>query len=178
MIKKILWIGIPLLLLCVAYLTLRSWWILQTSSSGSRTIYHIQTWTRTDVPGEDIFVLDNQWSRILSLEDHTIAQYFHLLYDHFLIVDIGTSASKRTFTLYDLVTQQAIFSSTYYPLQDPTSLQLSWSVLTFFYAYDQTPPPTVAPCTWITNGYVQTRYFDIITQQLTASDIFTCVYFE
>ncbi|MDE1941469.1 MAG: hypothetical protein KGI66_05085, partial [Patescibacteria group bacterium] len=41
------------------------------------------------------------------------AEYFSKIVDHFAITDIGTSASLRSFAVYDLTIRKQIFSGSY-----------------------------------------------------------------
>jgi hypothetical protein len=133
------------------------------------------------MPGEDIHVYNNSWTEVLSLVSDD-PQYFYALVWNSLLIDIWTSASQRNFAIYDIPRKLKIFESTYHCSN--TCLTVSGNIVQFYYKiwneYDgQDKRPVDAPsCTWLDNGYVETRSFDLQTKTTQESWIFTCAYFE
>jgi hypothetical protein len=140
--------------------------------------YIVRHESRSNEPGEDIFVSDLSGNLIFSLTG-LAPQYFYALVQGYMILDIGTAASSRTFALYNISTQQKVFEENYHD-----ALVISGTTISFAFRvwseYDTSvPKPQNAPaCTGINNGYIQFKTLDILTQKITSTEPLLCSYFE
>jgi len=152
------------------------------NSTVSNEQYIVKTIGRGGNVGEDIYVQDKAGNAVLSLVNGD-AQYVYKLLDHYLILDIWTSAGSRTLAIYDLQTKMKIFETNYYGGLS-NSLSLKGNIIQFYYTirYEyqwlENMPSDAPHCAATYNGYIETRTFDITTRQLTKTWKYTCAYFE
>jgi hypothetical protein len=60
-------------------------------------------------------VYDDNGNLVLSLEDKDQPQYLLALYENYLVLDSGTSASQREMLVYDIKSGNKIFETDYFP---------------------------------------------------------------
>ena len=150
-----------------------SWMVNDVSS------YKVVTHSRWDVVGEDIFIYDEDDNLVLSLDDENNPQYLFALYENYVVLDSGTSASKRDMLVYDVKLGNKIFETDYYPWEN--GLVLNDNNITF---YKEIPESlwedyTLPNCeNEYDNGYVENYGYTIWEDQ--ANDLWElqCAYFE
>lgn len=85
-------------------------WMVNEVSS-----YSVNTQERWEYPWEDIYVYDENGNLVLSLEDKNQPQYLFALYENYIILDSGTSASSREMLVYDIPTGDLVYKTDYFP---------------------------------------------------------------
>lgn len=141
--------------------------------------YSVDIKERWEFPWEDIYVYDDNGNLVLSLEDKNQPQYYFALYENYLILDSGTSASEREMLVYDIKSGNKIFETVYYPWED-------WLILDgdniIFYKeigeslyWDYTLPNCENE---YDNGYVEIYGYTIWEDQANDLGNVKCAYFE
>ena len=141
--------------------------------------YSVKVQERWDMVGEDIFVYDDSGKLSLSLQDQNQPQYLFALYDNYIILDSGTSASNREMLVYNIPSGKVIFKTDYYPWEN--WLVLNDNIITY---YKQIPDSLLwdyklPECeTEYDNGYIE-KYGYTIWKNMDA-DLWDlqCAYFE
>ena len=141
--------------------------------------YSVDVQERLNAVGEDIFVYNDSGNLILSLQDQEQPQYLFALYDNYLILDSGTSASSREMLVYNIPSGKIIFKTDYYPWEN--WLVLNDNNITY---YKQIPESllwdyVLPKCeTEYDNGYIE-KYGYTIWEDMDADlgDL-QCAYFE
>ncbi len=149
-------------------------WMVNEVSS-----YSVKVQERWDMVGEDIFVYDDSGKLSLSLQDQNQPQYLFALYDNYIILDSGTSASNREMLVYNIPSGKVIFKTDYYPWEN--WLVLNDNIITY---YKQIPDSLLwdyklPECeTEYDNGYIE-KYGYTIWENMDA-DLWDlqCAYFE
>jgi len=149
-------------------------WMVNEVSS-----YSVKVQERWDMVGEDIFVYDDSGKLSLSLQDQNQPQYLFALYDNYIILDSGTSASNREMLVYNIPSGKVIFKTDYYPWEN--WLVLNDNIITY---YKQIPDSLLwdyklPECeTEYDNGYIE-KYGYTIWENMDA-DLWDlqCAYFD
>lgn len=149
------------------------WMVNETSS------YIVDTKARLDYPWEDIYVYNNYGNLVFSLENNNQPQYLFALYDKYLILDSGTSASKREMLVYDIEEAAKVYETDYYPWEK--WLVLNDNNVTFYKEIDQSMlwEYSLPQCeNEYDNGYIEEYGYTIWEDQ--ANDLWDiqCAYFE
>lgn len=183
--KWVIMICIIIIVLVVCFLFLNKkreeWYIIDwTWMVNEVSSYKVVTWNRWNMVGEDVFVYDEDDNLILSLDDKNQPQYFFALYGNYLILDSGTSASRREMLVYDILTWKVIYRTDYYPWEN-------WLVLNndnvIFYKeitpqtlfWDYTLPDCESE---YHNGYIENYWYTIWEDQANDLGDLQCAYFE
>ncbi len=149
-------------------------WISNTNLS-----YFVKTSPRGSMVWEDIYVYDSNDNLVLPLDDQNQPQYLFTLYEHYLVLDSGTSASSREMLVYDVKSGNKVFETDYYPWE--SWLVLNDGIITF---YKEIPESklwdyTLPNCeNEYDNGYVETYGYTIWGDQANNLGDIQCVYFE
>ena len=154
---------------------IESWlWIVNEVSSYSVDVKH-----RWDFPWEDIYVYDDNGNLVLNLEDKEQPQYLFTLYERYIVLDSGTSASSREIIVYDIPSWKIIFRTDYYPWEN--WLVLNDDNMTF---YKEIPQDlywdyTLPKCeNEYNNGYIESYWYTIWDDQANDLGDIQCAYFE
>lgn len=149
-------------------------WMVNEVSS-----YSVKVQERWDMVGEDIFVYDDSGKLSLSLQDQNQPQYLFALYDNYIILDSGTSASNREMLVYNIPSGKVIFKTDYYPWEN--WLVLNDNIITY---YKQIPDSLLwdyklPECeTEYDNGYIEKYGYTIWENMDTDLWDLQCAYFE
>ncbi len=149
-------------------------WILNTNVS-----YYAKTSPKGFMAWDDVYVYDSNNNLVLSLNGWDSPQYLFTLYENYLVLDSGTSASSREMLVYDVKSGNKIFETDYYPWE-------SWLVLNddniSFYKkipesklWDYTLPNCANE---YDNGYIENYWYTIWEDQADDLGDIQCVYFE
>ena len=148
-------------------------WMVNDVSS-----YSVDVKERWEFPWEDIYVYDNE-KLIFSLEDKNQPQYLFALYENYLVLDSGTSASSRKMLVYDVKSGNKIFETDYYPWED--WLVLNDDNITFYKEIPETLlwDYTLPNCeNEYDNGYIESYGYTIWEDQASDLGDIQCAYFE
>jgi len=149
-------------------------WMVNEVSS-----YSIKTRERWEFPWEDIYVYDDNENLVLSLEDKNQPQYLFALYENYLVLDSGTSASQREMLVYYITSWKVIYKTDYYPWEN--WLVLNGDSITFYKAIDQSLywEYTLPNCeNEYDNGYIESYWYTIWEDQANDLGDIQCAYFE
>ena len=149
-------------------------WMVNDVSS-----YKVVTQSRWDAVGEDIFVYDENDKLVLSLDDESQPQYFFALYENYIVLDSGTSVSKREMLVYDIKSEDIIFETDYYPWE--SWLVLNDDSITFYKEISESLwwSYTLPNCeNDYDNGYIENYWYTIWEDQANDLGDFQCAYFE
>ena len=147
-------------------------WMVNEVSS-----YSVNTQERWEFPWEDIYVYDDNGNLVLSLEDKDQPQYFFALYENYLILDSGTSASQREMLVYDIKSGNKIFETDYFPWED--WLVLEGNNITFYKKIDESAYWELPDCqNEYDNGYIGSYWYTIWEDQVNDLGDIQCAYFE
>jgi len=149
-------------------------WMINEVSS-----YSVVSQERWEFPWEDIYVYDNNGNLVLSLEDKDEPQYLFTLYEKFLVLDSGTSASQREMLVYDIPSWKVIFKTDYYPWEN--WLVLDGDSITFYKEIDESLywDYTLPNCeNEYDNGYIENYGYTIWEDQANDLGDIQCAYFE
>lgn len=141
--------------------------------------YKVDTQDRWDAVWEDIFVYDEDNNLVLNLDDKGQPQYLFSLYERYLILDSGTSASQREMLVYDIPLAKVIYKTDYYPWEN--GLVMNDNEITFYKKIDDSllSDYTLPQCkNEYDNGYIENYGYTIWEDQ--ANDLWDvqCAYFE
>jgi len=147
-------------------------WMVNEVSS-----YSVNTQERWEFPWEDIYVYDDNGNLVLSLEDKDQPQYFFALYENYLILDSGTSASQREMLVYDIKSGNKIFETDYFPWED--WLVLEGNNINFYKKIDESAYWELPDCqNEYDNGYIGSYWYIIWEDQANDLGDIQCAYFE
>jgi len=147
-------------------------WMVNEVSS-----YSVNTQERWEFPWEDIYVYDDNGNLVLSLEDKDQPQYLFALYENYLILDSGTSASQREMLVYDIKSGNKIFETDYFPWED--WLVLEGNNITFYKKIDESAYWELPDCqNEYDNGYIGSYWYTIWEDQVNDLGDIQCAYFE
>jgi len=149
-------------------------WMVNESSS-----YSIDVKERWEFPWEDIYVYDDNGKLVLSLEDKNQPQYLFALYENYLVLDSGTSASQREMLVYNIPSWKVIYKTDYYPWEN--WLVLNDNNITFYKEIDQSLywEYTLPSCeSEYDNGYIESYGYTIWEDQANDLGDIQCAYFE
>ena len=140
--------------------------------------YSVDVKERWEFPWEDVYVYDNG-KLIFSLEDKNQPQYLFALYENYLVLDSGTSASSREMLVYDVKSGNKIFETDYYPWED--WLVLNDDNITFYKEIPETLfwDYALPNCeNGYDNGYIEGYGYTIWEDQANDLGDIQCAYFE
>lgn len=149
-------------------------WMVNEVSS-----YSVNAKQRPDFPWEDIYVYDGNWNLVFSLENNEQPQYLLKLYEKYLILDSGTSASQREMLVYDVSLGKLIYKTDYYPWED--WLVMNDNNITFYKKIDESLywDYTLPNCqNEYDNGYIENYGYTIWEDQANDLGGIQCAYFE
>ena len=149
-------------------------WMINEDSS-----YNVDIKERWDFPWEDIYIYDNEWNLVLSLEDESQPQYFYVVYGNFIVLDSWTSASQRDMLVYDIKSWNKIFETDYYPWEN--GLLLNDDTIEFYKRIDDSllSEYTLPQCeSEYDNGYIENYGYTIWEDQANDLGDIQCAYFE
>ena len=141
--------------------------------------YSVDVKQRWNFPWEDVYVYDDNGSLVLSLEDKNQSQYLFALYERYLVLDSGTSASSREMVVYDIPSWKIIYRTDYYPWEN--WLVLNDNNITFYKEitkdlyWDYSLPSCESE---YDNGYVESYWYVIWEDQANDLGDIQCAYFE
>ena len=141
--------------------------------------YNVDTKERLEGVWEDIFVYDEDGNLVLSLDDKDQPQYLFILYENYLVLDSGTSATQREMLVYDIPSWRVIYRTGYYPWE--YWLVLNDDNITF---YKEIPESlwgdyTLPDCeNEYDNGYIENYWYTIWGDQANDLGDIQCAYFE
>lgn len=141
--------------------------------------YSVQTSIRDSMPWEDIYVYDNNDNLALSLDDENQPQYLFALYENFLILDSGTSASQREMLVYDIPSGRVVYKTDYYPWEN--WLVLNDNNIEFYKEIDKSVywEYTLPKCeNEYDNGYIENYGYTIGEDQANDLGDIQCAYLE
>lgn len=155
------------------YLMDWQWMVNEVSS------YRVDTQDRWDAVWEDIFVYDENDNLVLSLDDKDQPQYLFVLYEGYLVLDSGTSASQREILVYDIPSGEMIYKTDYYPGEN--GLVLNDNEITFYRKIDDSllSDYILPHCeNKYDNGYIGNYGYTIWEDQANDLGDIQCAYFE
>lgn len=141
--------------------------------------FSVQTSIRDSMPWEDIYVYDDNDNLVLSLDDENQPQYLFALYENFLVLDRGTSASQREFLVYDIPSGRVVYKIDYYPWEN--WLVLNDNNIKFYKKIDKSAywEYTLPECeNEYDNGYIESYGYTIWEDQANDLGDIQCAYFE
>lgn len=141
--------------------------------------FSVQTSIRDSMPWEDIYVYDDNDNLVLSLDDENQPQYLFALYENFLVLDRGTSASQREFLVYDIPSGRVVYKIDYYPWEN--WLVLNDNNIKFYKEIDKSAywEYTLPGCeNEYDNGYIESYGYTIWEDQANDLGDIQCAYFE
>ena len=155
------------------------WMINEPLMVNEVSSYRVETKQRWELPWEDIYVYDDNGNLVLSLKDKNQPQYLFALYENYLILDSGTSASQRDILVYDILSWKVIYKTDYYPWEN--GLLLNDNNISF---YKEIPESLLGEYKLpnckneYDNGYIENYGYTIWEDQ--ANDLWDiqCAYFE
>ena len=128
---------------------------------------------------EDIFVYDKDGNLVLSLDDKNQPQYLFTLYENYLVLDSGTSASQREILVYNILSWKVIYRTDYYPWEN--WLVVNDDNITFYkripesFLWDYELPNCENE---YDNGYIENYGYTIWEDQANDLGDIQCAYFE
>ena len=149
-------------------------WMVNEVSS-----YSVDVKQRWDFLWEDVYVYDDNGNLVLSLQDKDQPQYLFALYERYLVLDSGTSASSREMVVYDIPSWKIIYRTDYYPWEN--WLVLNDNNITFYKEimkdlyWDYSLPSCESE---YDNGYIENYWYVIWEDQANDLGDIQCAYFE
>ena len=141
--------------------------------------YSVETSPRGSMVWDDIYVYDSNGNLVLSLDDKSQPQYLFTLYENYLVLDSGTSASQREMLVYDVKSGKKVFEIDYYPWEN--GLVLNDNEITFYKKIEDSllSDYTLPRCeNEYDNGYVENYGYTIWEDQANDLGNIQCAYFE
>ena len=149
-------------------------WMVNEVSS-----YSVDVKERWKFPWEDVLIYDENDNLVLNLNDENQPQYLFALYEHYLVLDSGTSASQREMIVYDIPSGNVIYKTDYYPWEN--GLVLNDNEITFYKKIDNSllSDYTLPKCeNEYDNGYIENYGYTIWEDQANDLGDIQCAYFE
>ena len=149
-------------------------WMINEVSS-----YSIKTTPRDTMPWEDIYVYDQNDKLVLSLDDKDEPQYFFALYEDYIILDSGTSASQRDMLVFNIKSWEKVFQTEYFPWE--YGLVLNDNNIEFYKKISESMywEYTLPQCEGeYDNGYIENYGYTIWEDQANDLGDIQCAYFE
>lgn len=158
--------------------------------------YTVKTEMGNDIPWQNIYVYDKAGVKVFSLiaNGEPSLQFFAGMDGSYLIVDYGTSPDIRSLAVYNIQTQQKLFTSEYCPQNwaKGNGLYAEWNKVFFAtlvfskWRFDgkwQIPQPKILPTCpsdrWEESiGYSELRVYDISTKQVEKTGKLVCSYLQ
>lgn len=139
--------------------------------------YSVSTEERWEFPWENIYVYDENGNLVLSLEDENEPQYFFALYERFLILDSGTSASQREMLVYEIPSWKVVYRTEYYPWK--SGLQIGDGLIEYYKKVNENEFASLPECdNEYDNGYIEKYWYDIWSDMDADLWDVQCAYFE
>lgn len=141
--------------------------------------YLVETAPRDSALWEDIYLYDDKWNLVLSLNDENQPQYLFVLYGNFVILDSWTSASQREMLVYDIPSGELIYRTEYYPWEN--GLVMNDDEITFYKKIDDAllSGYTLPQCeNEYDNWYIENYGYVIWEDQSNDLWDVLCAYFE
>ena len=149
-------------------------WMVNEVSS-----YSVDVKERWEFPWEDVLIYDENDNLVLNLNDENQPQYLFALYECYLVLDSGTSASQREMIVYDIPSGNVIYKTDYYPWEN--GLVLNDNEITFYKKIDNSllSDYTLPKCeNEYDNGYIENYGYTIWEDQANDLGDIQCAYFE
>ena len=141
--------------------------------------YLVETAPRDSMPWEDVYVYDDKWNLVLSLDEENQPQYLFALYENYIILDSWTSASQREMLVHGIPSGKLIYRTDYYPWEN--GLVMNDDEITFYKKIDDSllSDYTLPQCeNEYDNGYIEKYGYAIWEDQINDLWDVQCAYFE
>lgn len=142
--------------------------------------YSVKTEAKSSLKWENIFVYDNNWNLVFSLDDESEIYYFFVLYENFLVLDKGADALDSSVVVYDVKSGNLVFETDYYPWE--TWLVINDDKVEFYKILDESllSGLLLPECDEkkISSGYMEKYLYVVWEASIMETEDVQCMYVE